>query len=363
MTHKIESPLLAETAKDYSLIRYPVIGSPKLDGIRCLIVDGKAVSRNFKEIPNRHIAKDLSDGVPNGFDGEILLRSINVAHLESRLKKPTHKDYEAQVEQIELAKVLNANVAQDSDKFHLIPFNFVSSEVMRHENEPDFVYCVFDYCVDPKIPYTQRVKDLRESVGEPIPQFGPSRIVVVPTFIINNEEELNLAEQKCVSEGFEGLMIRDPNGEYYTAGFKRKKIKYAKEGKTKIPDNRSDAEEGILLKIKRFEDSEAEIIGFEELRSNQNEKNEEDAFGHMGRSSKKEGIVLAGTCGAVYVRDVKNGLEFKVGSGFDKLTRQDMWDNQEQYLGKLIKYKYQPSGAKELPRFPIFLGFRHKNDL
>lgn len=290
---KIEKPLLAGTAKDYSKIKYPVIGSPKLDGIRCLIIDGKAVSRNFKEIPNKFIAKDLPTLAPNGFDGELLLKGNK-------------------------------------------PFNEVSSAVMSFDGEPEYEYHIFDYVTDNNIPYSERIKVLKESVN------SSPKLVIVPTYVINNEDELNIAEEDCINKGYEGLMIRSPNGIY----------KFG----------RSSEKEGILLKIKRFEDSEAEILDFEEKMSNQNEK-EQDVFGNSTRASKKEFMVPAGVLGAVKVRDIKTGVEFKIGSGFDDEYRKKIWDNQSNFLGKLVKYKFQPSGAKDLPRFPVFLGFRHENDL
>jgi DNA ligase-1 len=32
-------------------------------------------------------------------------------------------------------------------------------------------------------------------------------------------------------------------------------------------------------------------------------------------------------------------------------------------LGKIVKYKYQEIGVLEKPRFPVFLGFRDKEDM
>ena len=344
----IEMPLLAETAKpeDFPNIKYPVIGSAKLDGIRCLKVNGKMVSRNFKEIPNEFIAKELAKIVPEGFDGELLLRSITRPPRTNPKKDP--EGFEKEVKEItkfnELAK----------KKPHLIPFNYVSSEVMRFEGEPDYVFYAFDYVTDPLIPYQQRILNMQKAAVRS--DQWQQRVVLVPTFIINNEEELSLAEQKCIDEGFEGLMIRDPNGQYYTPRY------LAKKALGKRADNRSNSKEGILLKIKRFEDGEAKIIGYQEARSNQNEK-ETNIFGYSERSSKKEGIVLKDTLGALIVKDLETDIEFKVGSGFDDPTRDWFWANREKMLGEIIKYKCQPAGKKERPRFPTYVGIRHPNDM
>ncbi len=41
-------PMLSHTIEDTSKIKFPVLVSQKLDGIRCLIINGVAVSRNSK---------------------------------------------------------------------------------------------------------------------------------------------------------------------------------------------------------------------------------------------------------------------------------------------------------------------------
>lgn len=346
----IEHPLLAETVKekDFPNIKYPVIGSPKLDGIRCLKVNGQMVSRNFKVIPNEYIANDLAKIIPDGFDGELLLRCIQRAATPNKKRDPNdNTTFEEETAQI---KALNEKAIKEN-KPHLIPFNFVTREVMRHEGEPDYVYYIFDYVQgDGSIPYQKRIEALKNKAE------NNDKLIIVPTFVINNEEELSLAEQKCVDEGFEGLMIRDPNGKYYTPRYLKKKA----EGKR--ADNRSNAKEGILLKIKRFEDGEAEIIGFQEARSNQNEK-ETGVFGYSERSSKQEGIVLTDTLGALLVRDLKTGIEFKIGTGLNDDDRDYFWNNREKELRQIVKYKCQPSGAKDKPRFPVYLGKRHVNDM
>ena len=93
-------PLLAADATDAD-IRYPVLASPKIDGIRCLIVNGKAVTRSLKPIPNEHIRSMLEKYAPDGADGEI--------------------------------------VVGDS-------FNATTSAVMSRDGEPEFTYFIFDDC-------------------------------------------------------------------------------------------------------------------------------------------------------------------------------------------------------------------------
>ena len=74
-------------------------------------------------------------------------------------------------------------------------------------------------------------------------------------------------------------------------------------------------------------------------------------------------MVKMGTLGALRVRDVKTQVEFKIGTGYDDALRQEIWDHQKKYSKLLVKYKYQAAGAKDAPRFPVFIGFRDENDL
>ena len=81
---------------------------------------------------------------------------------------------------------------------------------------------------------------------------------------VNSMEEIDTNESACLEFGYEGIMLRDPNGTY----------KFG----------RSTARDNILLKVKRFLDDEAEVIGIEEKMSNQNVA-EKDNFGRTERSS------------------------------------------------------------------------------
>ena len=217
-------------------------------------------------------------------------------------------------------------------------FNDISSAFRKHDGKPDFIFFAFDFITE--APFHERVELLNEVVAKA----ADPRLIALPQSLVYTLDELLKFEELCLKTGYEGVMVRSINGPY-------------KEG-------RSTEKEGYLLKLKRFEDSEAEIIGFEEQLHNENEKVVNE-LGKSSRSSHKENMVPAGTLGKFLVRDIHTGVEFKVGTG-DGLTqhiRQDVWDNREAFLGTLVKYKFQPVGTKEKPRIPIWLGFRAKEDL
>lgn len=292
---KIQKPMLAGNF-DPTKAKFPYIATPKIDGIRFLMIDGVAVSRTFKPIRNKHIQSLLSKYLPDGVDGEL-----------------TSGD----------------------------TFQSSTSAVMTIEGEPEFKVWVFDY-VNPESntisPWMSRMEVASEIIFKILPPFNFK--VLDGGSIIRTLQDLERYETYYLSEGYEGVMLRDPYGTY-------------KFGRSTVNDN-------ILLKVKRFEDDEAELIAIEEKMSNQNVA-EKDAFGHVKRSASLEGMVPMNTTGTLIVRN-KDGLEFGIGSGLTDELRNEIWNNKEKYIGKLVKYKYFPQGVKELPRHPVFLGFRDVED-
>lgn len=67
-------PLLACNAPaNLNSLPYPLFASVKLDGIRCVIKDGVALSRTLKPIRNQYIQSLLGRPEFNGLDGELIV--------------------------------------------------------------------------------------------------------------------------------------------------------------------------------------------------------------------------------------------------------------------------------------------------
>ena len=116
------------------------------------------------------------------------------------------------------------------------------------------------------------------------------------------------------------------------------------------------------MKKRKVAESEVEIIGVVELMRNQNEKTV-DALGKSKRSSHKAGKVAGHTMGALKVRDIHSGVEFEIGAGFTAEDRFNYWMFKDACVGAVVKYKYFPTGTKDKPRFPVWLGPRDKGDM
>jgi DNA ligase-1 len=279
-------------------VEYPVLCSPKLDGIRCVKINGRVLARSLKPIKNNYIRTTLERLLPDGIDGELMSGDT---------------------------------------------FQACTSAIMSEDGEPAFKLWCFDYVFGEnglERKYNLRVIALKEEIEK----IHDDRVAFVPVKQINNEKELLAYEAEMLSQGFEGVMLRNPIGPYKCG--------------------RSTEKEGWLLKLKRFVDSEAEIIGFEELMHNNNEKKINE-LGLSHRSSAKAGKTPGGTLGKFLVRDLNTKVEGRIGTGegLTQKLRQQIWDNRSTYMGKIVKYRFQAIGVKDKARIPVFIGFRDEIDL
>jgi DNA ligase-1 len=207
---------------------------------------------------------------------------------------------------------------------------------MSFEGEPDFRYYVFDIWNRPGIGYS-RISEQLSSISHP-------NIRVLKQYVIPNPSALEALERSVLDDGFEGLVIRPMDGAY----------KFG----------RSTAREGLLLKLKRYTQSEARIIGFEPLLRNYNEA-ETNALGYTQRSASADGKVPDDTLGAFVVEGIFNGelVQFRVGTGFTAAERDRYWAQRHLLLGQTVTYKFFPSGSKDRPRHPVYISFRDSEDM
>lgn len=266
---------------DLTRLRYPCLLQPKYDGIRCLRIGEHAYTRAFKLVPNAHI-QALVSTLPIGLDGELMVGE----------------------------------------------FNQCQSGVMKRGGQPDFTYHVFDNFAHPG-----RYIDRYDSIQLP----ETTWVAKAPYVWCENEESFYAYESLCLEAGFEGIMVRDPDGPYKCG--------------------RSTPREGWLLKFKRTQDAEAVVIGFVEARTNMNPI-VPNAFGRARRPGGQALKFAKGTLGAFACR-TPAGVDFEVGTGMDEALRAHVWANQANYLGRTLTYTYQAIGTLNRPRFPTFKGFRN----
>jgi DNA ligase-1 len=65
-------PMLAVDCGDVNALRFPLLASPKLDGVRAIGDRWVTKSRSLKPIPNVNVQAQFA-GLPEGLDGELIV--------------------------------------------------------------------------------------------------------------------------------------------------------------------------------------------------------------------------------------------------------------------------------------------------
>jgi DNA ligase-1 len=291
-------------------LKYPVLASPKLDGIRATVQGGKLLSRSLKPIPNLEMQKLWGLKDLEGLDGEIIVGSPFGEGVFDRTRRAV------------MARAASAESA---------------------------VYHVFDRYDGFETGFAMRIANVVVLLKD-----APAHIELVPHILVANQKALLAYEQKCLQKGYEGICVRDPSGVY-------------KQG-------RSTLREGGLIAIKRFVDAEAVILATYEQQENTNEKTTDALGHSKRSAHKagKVGKDTLGGFTVRFVEldgggSHMEGAEFNIGIGaLGTLTdarRKELWAKRKTLPGKIVKFRYQKIGTTVAPRIPCFLGFRDKADM
>lgn len=202
----------ADTPTFFQDIQFPVLASPKLDGIRCVMMYDKARSRTLKLLPSSQV-QDLAEDLPM-LDGELIIGNPS--------------DFDV--------------------------YNRTQSHVMSLDKEGDLHYYVFDVADESMKdePFYKRLelaKNLVTIINRPNVHF-------VKHTECECLDDLLQFEAECLLEGYEGIMFRSPVGRY--------------------KHNRATYKENLIYKLKRFTDDEAIVLDIEEGTLNQNEQKRDE---------------------------------------------------------------------------------------
>jgi DNA ligase-1 len=293
-------PMLATDFRE-PLLKFPYFATPKLDGIRCLAFEEGAKTRSLKPFPNRHV------------DQFFRTHAAALSHLDGELivGDPNAKDV----------------------------YNQTASGLMRFDGKPAFTFLVFDMMdATGAIPFRRRAKAAQMVIeaAKDVPN-----VMWLESMLVENMAELLRYEEAALGMGFEGVMLRHPEGRY-------------KQGRATVNEN-------LLLKVKRTTDAEAVVVRLDEQMHNTNAATKNE-LGRTKRSSAKAGLVGKGTTGALIVRGAPGqpfeGIEFGIGSGMDDTLRAALWQRRGQIAGLTVRYRFLDIGTKDAPRHPVFAGFR-----
>jgi len=286
---------------DINTLKYPLIASYKLDGIRCIFRDGQMYTRALKQFPNIQLEKrfkeviSLSKNLNIIIDGELLAKSITFNEL-SGLTRQLDKELPKDLYFYCFDNVINENYVQPfKTRLEIVQTNYIDNEWVK----------------------------------------------LLDQYYVWNQKEITELYQNALGWGCDGLILRDPQGRYK---FGRGTIK-----------------EGLIYKMKPFISIESKIVDV--IQATEVREDAEKKINELGRSvtsKKKDDRILIEKASAFLVK--YEGKELKVTIAMTDEEKEEVWKNKESYIGKYIEFKGMLVGAKDLPRHPVFLRFRKDKD-
>ncbi len=304
----------------FQKLQFPLLVSPKVDGIRCVVkrVETFDFDADFKPIS---------------------LGTQNTCMSRTLIKLPS-----AQVQSL-FSHFLDCDgelIEGDETDFNVC--NRTQSFVMSDEKHSDSLsFRVFDCAAvdlcrsdfEVRLEYVQGLIDNYSIL------FPDSNVSLIQHDWCDTLEELLAIEERYLSLGYEGVMMRSPFGPY-------------KHG-------RGTFKEGYIYKLKRFKDDEAVLVGIETGKTNLNPDIRSN-FGTAKRQTLKANMIesdLAGTLMGSF-----KGLTIEVAPGtLSHDERKHMLACPEEYIGRSFTFRHFPHGAKDLPRQARFANWRSKIDI
>jgi DNA ligase-1 len=272
-------------------VQFPTFASYKLDGYRASHHGVSVVSKSLKPFRNDYTTTLFKSPQLKGLDGELV---VGPPYGEDVIRR-------------------------------------TNSGLTSREGAPAVTWWVFDDFTEPTLPFDMRFSAARARVRS----LKLSHVKVLQHKYVEDATELLELEAAALEKGYEGLMLRSPDGPY----------KFG----------RSTPKEGHLFKFKRFLDAEAVVIAVEEGNVNGNELSDTGK-----RRTLKANMRPSGMIGTLLCMDLKTGREVRVAPG--RLTHEER-KLPCTFLGAVITYRYFPTGTIDAPRFPTFQTFRDRSDL
>jgi DNA ligase-1 len=269
----VPHPMLAhDYNKRGKSIRFPCYAQRKLDGVRCVAITGRGLfSRNGKPLsPHLSAIRAEIDTLPAGtiLDGELYSDELSFQEIVGIVKKGTLK-------------------AAD------------------HAKLPKMYLCVYDTIREGET-NMQRKKWLDELFASRT--FRALRLL--STSVANSEEDVKFFHSLFVSEGYEGLILRNVEGKYAVG-------------------HRS----ADLQKYKEFLDEEFRIVGFRE------------------GDGVEKGCVL-------WVCVTAEGKEFDCRPRGTREERCELFRSGASHVGKRLSVRFQEWTDDKKPRFPVGIALR-----
>jgi DNA ligase-1 len=280
-------------------LEYPMLASPKYDGVRCIVKGSQCMSRTFKPLPSQHVQDQFN--IFEHMDGELI---------EGEAADP-------------------------------LCYNRTQGHVMSFNKPGDFSYNVFDYTHPDwlKKPFYERLAEAQRLVKD-----SNGELKLIEHKLIESESELLEYETVCLNMGFEGIMMRNPVSPYKQG---RATWKQAMIFKLKRFEDAEGIIVGIAEKQTNTNTLEKDELGYAKRSS---EKAGMVGAGTTGKFVVAfEGQELDVAPGSFTHAELQNIWD----------NRENYINNKQ----RLLKFRFMRHGVKDKPRFPRAIGFRYRTDL
>lgn len=295
-------PMLAGRVDKESEIRFPKLGSLKIDGYRAVYSQGEFFARSGKlhQAPAiRNLAKELqAAGLPDGLDGELTVPGKGFNEAGGLLRR---EDYNGEI--------------------HFQIFDLMQDGLKAQER-------------------FQLLTGLSSKF--------PPRVSLLDQIWLKDLGEMKSFENDALASGAEGIVLREPGALYkHGRGTARDQIM--------IKIKRFKSAEALILsaepRMHNLNEQERSPLGYAERSTAKENLVETDILGKLN---------VIGLNG-----QFKN-KEFSIGNFdglLDEEKRYLLREAETELKGRIVTYKYFPEGALDRPRHPVFIGFREDFDL
>jgi len=305
-------PMLAPNDKvNLDEIKYPILASTKLDGIRCIFYKGEMVSRSLKPIVNKQLKEkfqpiaDYSKEHNLILDGEIYSPDLTFQEIISFVMT---KD----LEDSKTIKKMGGSVSIPED------LKFYCFDIVKDDNfDEEFIE--------------------RNYIAQEIVMDFEDLIVLVAQTNVISKHQVEAHFEYALDKGYEGLILKSFDGRYKCG--------------------RGTLKEGLIYKVKPFLTFDSKIIDVvQSTEVNEDAEKKTNELGRSVTSKKKDDRHLIEKASAFLVN--YEDKELKVVLAMTDEEKIEVWANKDEYIGKWIEYKGMLVGAKDVPRHPVMIRFR-----
>lgn len=333
--------LMCNEQPDLDDINYPLLSSTKLDGCRLLAYKGQLVTRSLKQLQNKQLKSKFEPlalySVEHNviMDGEIYAEGIPFYMISSCFMTQDYTTKSAIKKWVKLCEDYEMDITRE--------------EVLNK-----LKFYMFDCVIDNNYntPFTQRYNFY--SLNPVFCATFKNLIKIVSQQIVNDADEVRSLFKSVLNRGYEGLILKDPNGRY-------------KCGRTTLKG-------GLGYKCKPYVTLDAQIIGVKQ--ATKVDPSAPKTINELGRSvtSKKKGdripierateftVIYEKECDGIFGKMGKTKHEVDVGIGGTEAERDEIWANKESYIGRWIEYIGLKIGMKSVPRHCNMKRFREDKD-